>query len=313
MPKFEKLIITCAIAGTDVVPSQSPYVPITPEDIAEECYRAEQAGAAIVHLHSKNPVTGEPTGALEVWGNILKAVKRRCPNLVIGVTTGGGMGMKVEERLQVIPTFKPEICSLTPESVTNSIHHIIPRIKEWKNAWEKPYLENSYRSVFANSLSDIVLFAQTMRENGTKPELEFFSTSGLYNARWLAREGIVDTPVHMQFVLGALGGTGAYPPEVLHMQTEALRMFGEDGFTWSVIGVGFPRQYTLGALAISMGGHVRVGLEDNIYRRRGVLCKSNAEMVQDIRVLAEMFDREVATSDEAREILHLKGAGKVNY
>lgn len=313
MAKIPKLILQVAITGTDTTPSQSPYIPITPDEIAEECYKCWKAGAAMVHLHARDPKTGGPTSSLDIWEEVLTKTKRKCGDLVIGCTSGGAYGLTPEQRLSVIKTFKPEIASFTPESVSNTLHHVVPRVKEWKYDWEKDYLMRTYKSAFVNTYEEIVYFAKTMRELGTKPECEFFSTSGMYNTRWLYREGLLDTPISMQFVLGVLGGTGAYPSEVVHMESEALHIFGPGNFVWSVIGVGYPRQYTLGALAIAMFGHVRVGMEDNLYVRQGVFCKSNVEFVEDIKTIAEVFGRELATPDEAREMHGLKGGDKVNF
>jgi uncharacterized protein (DUF849 family) len=311
--KVPKLIVQVAVTGADTTPSQTPYIPITSDQIADECYKCWKAGAAMVHLHAREPDTGKPTGDQKIWGKILSQVKKKCGDLIIGVSSGGAYGLTPKERLATVLNYKPEVASLTPESVSNTLHHVIPRIKEWKHDWEKEYLSLTMKGTFANSFEDIMYFARTMRETGTKPEMEFFSTSGLYNTRWLWREGLLDEPVNLQLVLGVLGATGGYPSEVLHMETEALRMFGPNRFNWSVIGVGYPRQYTLGALAIAMFGHVRVGLEDNIYVRQGRLCKSNVEMVEDIKTIAEIFGRELATPDEAREILGLKGGDKVGF
>jgi len=310
--KVPKLIVQVAISGTDTVPSQSPYIPLTVNDQVEECFKVWKAGAAAVHLHVREK-DGRPSGSLDIWGDLLPKVKKRCPGLIISITTGGAYGLTPDQRLSVIREFKPELASFTPESVSLTLHHVIPRVKEFKFDWEKDYLLTNTKEGFVNTFDNIMLFAKTMRENGTKPECEFFGSSGLYNARYLWREGILDGPVWMQFVLGALGGTGAYHSEVLHMQTEALRIFGADKFNWSVIGVGYPRQYTLGAMSIGMLGHVRVGMEDNIYVRPGRLCKSNVEMVEDIKTIAEIFGRELATPDEAREIIGLKGTNKVGF
>jgi uncharacterized protein (DUF849 family) len=312
MPKIPKLILQVAISGADTVPSQSPYIPLTVDQQVDECYKCWKAGAAAVHLHVREP-DGKPTGSIDIWGELLSKVKKKCPDLIIGVTSGGAYGLTLEERLRVVTDFKPEIASMTPESVSNTLHHIVPRIKKFKQDWEKKYLEDTYSGAFVNPFSEFVYFVKTMRECGTKPECEFFSTSGLYNTRWLWREGLLDEPISLQFVLGVLGGTGAYHSELLHMQTEALRIFGPDRFNWSVIGVGYPRQYTLGAMAIGMFGHVRVGMEDNIYVRSGQLCQSNLEMVEDIKTIAEICGRQLATPDEAREILGLKGANKVDF
>jgi len=311
--KIPKLIVQVAITGSDTTPSQSPYIPITTDEIVEECYRCRQAGASMVHLHIRDPKDGKPVGRMDLWEETLKRVKRKCDDLIIGVTTGGFYGATIDDRLDVIRNFEPEIASFTPESVTICHTHIIPRVQEWKYDWEKEYLESTASATFSNTWEEIELFAKTMREHGTKPECEFFGSSGLYNTRELWRSGILEAPLAIQCVFGARGGTGAYPSEVVHFQTEAVRHLGPDTFNWSVIGVGYPRQYTLGALAISMMGHVRVGMEDNIYVRKGQLAKSNAEMVEDIKTIAEIFGRELATPDEAREILGLKGSDKVNY
>jgi uncharacterized protein (DUF849 family) len=308
-----KMILTVAITGTDTTPSQSPYIPITPDEIAEECHKCWKAGAAAVHLHVRNPEDGSPTSDMGRWEEMLTKTKALCPDLIIGVTTGGAYGQTIDQRLEVVTRFKPEIASMTPESVSNTLHHVVPRVREWKYEWEKPYLMSTYSSTFSNSTEQYERFAEVMRENGTKPECEFFSGAGLQNAKYLYRDGKLDDPLFLQFVLGVRGGTGAHPAEVVHLQTEALRMFGHGNFHWSVIGVGYPRQYTLGALAMSMFGHVRVGMEDNIYRRKGVLCQSNLEMVEDIKTIAEIFGRELASPDEAREMLNLKGADKVEF
>jgi len=308
-----KLILQVAVTGADTTPSQTPYIPITPDEIADECYKCWKSGAAMVHLHVREPDTGKPSGDQRIWEEVLTKVKKKCGDLIIGVSSGGAYGLTPEQRLATVINFRPEIASMTPESVSNTLHHIVPRVKEWKQDWEKNYLMSTYHGAFVNTFEEIEYFCKIMRENGTKPECEFFSTSGLYNTRYLWRTGQLDEPIAMQWVLGVMGATGAYPSELLHLQTEAMKQFGNGTFQWSVIGVGYPRQYTLGALAISMFGHVRVGLEDNIFVRKGKLCKSNVEMVEDIKILAEMFGRELATPDEAREMLGLKGQAKVNF
>jgi uncharacterized protein (DUF849 family) len=303
----EKLIITAAITGSDTLPSQTPYLPITPEEIAQSAYEAYKVGAAICHIHVRNPKTGEPSGDLEIWQETLIKIKEKTNgDMIICPTTGGCIGMTPQDRLNVITEFSPEIASFTPESVSTGLFKVKDRY-EWKYDWETPYLDDSYSSTFANSFQNIELFAKTMMANGTKPECEFFGSSGLYNTRYLLREGLLKPPVHMQFVLGSLGGTGGYAWEVLNFQSTAMRLFGNDNFTWSLIGVGYPKEFELGALAISLGGHVRVGLEDNIYIRKGVHAKTNAELVETIVTLADIFGREVATPTDARRILGLKG------
>lgn len=309
-----KLIIQVAITGADTVPSQSPYVPITPEQIVAECYACWKAGAAMVHLHVREPEDGKPAFRMDLWEEVLTKVKARCGDLIIGVTTGGLYGLSPDERLEIVTRFRPEVASFTPESVSLSLRHIVRRLEgQLKEEWEREALLASHDLPFVNSMADITRFAETMRANGTRPEVECFSASGIYNARYLIREGFLDKPVWCQWVLGAVGGTGAYPSEVVHLEEAARRHIGEGDFQWSVAGIGYPRQYTLGALAIGMFGHVRVGLEDNIYRRPGVLATSNLEMVEDVKVLAEMFGRELASPDEAREMLALKGADQVAF
>lgn len=311
--RFPKLIVQAAITGADTVPSQSPYVPITPEQIADECYASWKAGAAMVHLHVREPEDGKPAFRMDLWEEVLTKVKERCGDLVIGVTSGGLYGLSPDERLEVITRFRPEVASFTPESVSLSLRHIVRRMEgKFQQAWERDALMTSHDTPFVNSMADITRFAEVMREAGTRPEVECFSASGIYNTRFLVREGYLDAPVWCQWILGAVGGTGAYPAEVVHMEEAARRHLGDD-LNWSVAGIGYPRQYTLGALAIAMFGHVRVGLEDNIYRRPGVLATSNAEMVEDVKSLAEVFGRELATPDEAREMLRLKGHDQVAF
>ncbi len=203
MAEIPKLILQVAITGTDTVPSQSPYIPITSDEIAEECYKCWKAGAAMVHLHVRNPEDGSPAGSVDRWEELLTKVKKKCGDLVIGVTTGGFLGATPEQRISVVTEFKPELASFTPESVTYMLNHIVPRIKEWKYAWEKEYLLGTYDAAFVNTRKLIEFFATTMRDNGTKPECEFFGTSGLYMTRELWRDGFLDEPISMQFVLPA--------------------------------------------------------------------------------------------------------------
>lgn len=307
-----KLIITCALTGSDTFPSQTPYLPITPDQIAEEADRVYKAGAAIVHVHAREPKTGKPTSDLKTWRRILTKIKEKC-DAIICVTTGGWAGMTAEERIAVVPEFSPELCSLNTESMNFGLFHIVDRIKGWKYDWEKPMMKMSKWCVFQNSFQDLEVFAKTVKEYNVKPECEIYGTNGLYTTRFLVRQGLLDPPIHMQFVLGVLGGTGANPYELIHLQTEAQRIFRSNNYTWSVAGVGYPRQFVIGALSIALGGHVRVGLEDNIYIRYRILAKGNAELVEEIRKIAEIFGREIATPDEVRKMLNLKGIDKVNF
>ena len=310
--RMPKLIITCALTGSAVFPSQTPYLPITPDQIADEAYKAYKAGAAIVHVHVRDPETAIPTADLNIWRETLTKIKEKC-DVVICVTTGGGPGMTAEERIAVVPEFEPEMCSFDIESMNFGLFPLVDRIKEWKFPWEKPVIEMSKDFVFKNTFADLEIFAKAMREHNVKPEVEIYGTNGLYNTGFLLRTGQLDLPVHIQYVLGVLGGTYSTPYELVHLQTETHRILGPDNYTWSVIGIGYPAEFRLGAVAMTMGGHVRVGLEDNIFIRRRVLAKSNAELVEKIRRIAEDLGREIATSDEARQMLNLKGIDKVKF
>lgn len=312
MFRMPKLIITCALTGSATAPSQTPYLPITPDQIADEAYEAYKAGAAVVHVHVRDPETAMPTADLNVWRETLTKIKEKC-DVVICTTTGGGMGMTAQERITVVPEFEPEMCSFDIESLNFSMFPLLERIKEWKFPWEKPMVEMSKDFVFKNTFADLEIFAKAMKEHKVKPEVEIYGTNGLYNTGFLVRTGQLDLPVHIQYVLGVLGGTYSTAYELMHLQTETHRWFGPDNYTWSVIGIGYPAQFHLGAVAITMGGHVRVGLEDNIYVRRGKLAKSNAELVEKIRGISELFEREIATPDEARQMLGLKGIDKVKF
>jgi len=306
-----KLIITCALTGSETFPTQYPYLPITPDQIADAAYGACEAGASIVHVHARDPETGEPTADLGVWREIVTKIRDRC-DAVICITTGGAPGMTVEERIAVVPEFEPEMCSFNMESMNFSLRPLLGRY-DWKHDWERESIESSHRVIAENTFEDLEFFAETIRRHGAKPECEVYGSNGLYNTRYLVRQGFIDMPVHVQFVLGVLGGTGAYPQELVHLQTEALRMFGHDNYTWSVIGVGYPRQFQMAALSIAMGGHVRVGVEDNIFVRHMRYARSNAELVSEVVKIAEVFNREIATPDEARKMLGLKGVDKVKF
>jgi len=314
----EKCIITCALTGSVTLPSLTPYLPITPDEISDEAKKACDAGAAVVHVHVRDPKTGMPTPNLEIWRETLEKIKAKT-DVVVCCTTGGGPRDTAEERISVVPEFKPEMCSFNCESMNFTIFPIVEKIKEWKTKWEKPMALGSKAMVFQNSFKTLDHFVKTMYENDVKPELEIYSTSGIWNAGAMLRFGWLKFPIHMQFVLGILGGTGNTPWELVHMYNETSRLFGLKNFTWSVIGIGYPREFHLGAISATMGGHIRVGLEDNIYiaydyeKKERVLAKSNAELVEKMVRIVNDLGREVATPDEARKMLGLKGLNKVNY
>lgn len=312
MSRLPKLIITCAVTGADTYPSLTPYLPITPDQIAKEAYKAYNAGAAVIHVHARNPRTGKPTSDLKIWRSVLTKIKEKC-DVIVCITTGGAMGMTAEERILVVPEFKPEMCSFNTESMNYGMFHIVDRIKDWKHDWEKPMMEMTKEYVWQNSFKDLEVFAETMKEHNVRPECEVYGTNGFHTMRFLIKQGMLQLPVHMQFVLGVLGGTAANPYELIHLQTEANRHFGAKNYTWSVVGVGYPKQFVMGALSTALGGHVRVGFEDNIYIRHMKLAKSNEELVSEIRGIAEIFGREIATPTDARAMLNLKGLNKVAF
>jgi len=312
--KVERLIITAALTGGVTIPTQTPYLPLTPEEIVNEAIRAADAGAAAVHIHARDPKDGRPTSDKHVFRKVVAEIKERS-DLIIGVTTGGGIGISTNERLKVVPDLKPEIASFNMGSMNFSIHPISERYKDedYKYPWEKGYLEMTKDAVFKNTFADLELFCQTMKVNGTKPEHEVYDVGHIYNIDYLVRRGLVDFPLWIQFVTGVLGGIYASVEDVMHMKQTAERLFGSQNFRWSVVGAGYPEQFRVATLAIIIEGHVRVGLEDNIYLRRGVLAKSNAELVEKVVRIAREFDRDIATPAEARQVLGLKGKNKVNF
>jgi uncharacterized protein (DUF849 family) len=308
---MDKLIITAAITGAATVPSLTPYLPLTPEQIADSALEAADAGAAIVHIHARRPEDGFPSSNTEHFNQILTKINANS-NVVVCVSTGGSVLMTVQERAATIPLFKPEMCSFNMGSINFALHTAARTIKEYKYPWEKKYLEMSKDFVFKNTFEDFDYLCKVTRENNTKPELEIYDVGHLYNLDHLVSEGLMKPPMHLQFVMGVLGGIRGTAEDLTYLVTKATVLFGKENFTWSVIGVG-AAEINLSTMAIHMGGHVRVGLEDNIYLSRGVLAKSNAELVEKVVGLAGMLHRDIATPDEARQILGLKGRDKVSF
>jgi uncharacterized protein (DUF849 family) len=311
---MEKLIITAALTGNITLPTQTPYLPLTPQQIAEEAERCANAGAASVHVHGRDPKTGKPTTDPAVYRDIAVLIKERS-NVIVCVTTGGTMEMTAAERIRVVPALKPELATFNMGSINFSIHPIADRYKdsEYKYPWEKDFAAGTIDFIFRNTFGDIEHFCRTMTENNTKPEHEAYDVGHLYNIQYCIRKKLVGFPIWVQFVTGILGAIGADLENVMFMKQTADRLFGPQNYKWSVIGAGYPAEFHLATLSIMMGGHVRVGMEDNIFVRKGVLAKSNAELVEKIVRIARELDREVATPDEARQILGLKGKDKVNY
>ncbi|UCD85941.1 MAG: 3-keto-5-aminohexanoate cleavage protein [Deltaproteobacteria bacterium] len=302
---MEKLIVSAAITGSTTVPSQTPHLPITPKQIAVESARAAESGAAVAHIHARDSKTGAPTSSLEIFEEIINRIKDKS-NIIINTTTGGGVGMSIEERVAVVARFKPEMASFNMGSINFGLFPVARKIKEFKYPWEKKYLESTKDFVFRNTFFDLEHICQTMKNNKVKPELEMYDVGQLYNAAYLLKEKFLDPPLHMQYVMGVLGGIGATLNDLMYMKETSDRLYGKDKYTWSVIGVGYPREFHLAAQTIMMGGHVRVGLEDNIYISKGVLTESNAQLVEKVVRIARELDREIASPDEARKILGLK-------
>ncbi len=309
---MNKVIITAAVTGSVHVPTMSDHLPITPQQIADEAVRSAEAGAACVHIHARNPENGMPSPSPDLFREIITSIKERS-DVIVGITTGGGYGMTVEQRAAVVPEFKPEMASFNMGSMNFGLFPILDRYKEFKFDWEPKYLEASRGSIFQNTFADLEGFCKIMRENDTKPELEMYDIGHIYNAAFLLQKGFVDEPLHMQFVMGILGGIAATVENMIHMKRVADSVFGEGKYTWSVIGAGYPQEFQLGAVACTLGGHVRVGMEDNLRITRRERCKSNAELVERMVRIAREMDREPASPDETREMLKLKGKDKVNY
>jgi uncharacterized protein (DUF849 family) len=305
-----KVIITCAVTGAIHTPTMSPHLPITPAEIADGAIGAAKAGAAIVHLHARMPADGKPTQDPEMFKQFLPKIKA-ATDVVINITTGGAPTMSVEERLQPALKLKPEVASLNMGSMNFGLYEMIPRYKEWKHEWELPYLAGSDERIFKNTFKDIAFILQSCSGNDTRFEIECYDIGHLYTASHFLDRGLVKPPLFIQSVFGIRGGIGPHPEDVLHMKRTADRLFG-DQYHWSVLGGGRNQMYIATQSAV-MGGNVRVGLEDSLWIGKGQLAKSNAEQVSKIRRILEELGLQVATPDEARQILKLKGKNNVNF
>ncbi|MFN8719906.1 MAG: 3-keto-5-aminohexanoate cleavage protein [Rhodospirillales bacterium] len=306
-----KVIITCAITGGIHTPTMSPHLPITPDEIAKEAIAAAEAGASIIHLHARDPVDGRPTPDPAVFMQFLPRIKQQT-DAVLNITTGGGLNMKLEERLAAPLIAKPEMCSLNMGSMNFGLFPLADRYPEFKHAWEKPYLAGTDDFIFRNTFKDIANILRDLGEaHGTRFEFECYDIGHLYSlAHFLERE-LVKPPLFVQTIFGILGGIGADIDNVLHMKRTADRLFG-DAFRWSVLAAG-RNQMPVATMAAILGGNVRVGLEDSLYIGRGRLATSNAEQVAKIRRIVEELGLEIATPAEARAILDLKGGDKVGF
>jgi uncharacterized protein (DUF849 family) len=305
-----KVIITCAVTGAIHTPSMSPHLPVTAEEIADAAIGAAEAGAAIVHLHARNPETGQPDQTPEAFQRFLPVIKQRS-GCVINLTTGGAPGMTVDERVRPAATLKPEVASLNMGSMNFGLFPMLNRFKEFKHEWERQHLEASRDMVFRNTYQDIEFVLGTCAGNDTRFEFECYDIGHLYNLAHFLDRGLVTPPLFVQSVFGILGGIGPHPEDVAHMKRTADRLFG-DHYRWSVLGAG-RNQLPIAAMAAAMGGNIRVGLEDSIWLGPGKLAESNAAQVTRARQIIEGLGLAVATPDDARDILALKGGDKVAF
>jgi uncharacterized protein (DUF849 family) len=309
MAESRKVIITCAVTGAIHTPSMSPHLPITAQQIADDALGAAEAGAAIVHLHARNPEDGRPDQTPEGFMPFLRVIKQRS-DVVVNITTGGAPTMTIQERVRPAATFKPELASLNMGSMNFGLFGLLSRFKDLKHQWERDYLSNK-GIIFHNTFADVEYILSACAENGTRFEFECYDTAHLYNLRYFLDQALVRPPLFIQTVFGLQGGIGAHPDDVQHMKRTADRLFG-DQYRWSVLGAG-RNQMPIAAMATAMGGNVRVGLEDSLWAGPGRLATSSAEQVRLARQIIEGLGLEVATPDEARRLLKLKGGNQVDF
>jgi uncharacterized protein (DUF849 family) len=306
----QKVIITCAVTGAIHTPSMSPYLPVTPQEIADAAVGAAEAGAAIIHLHARDPATGKPDQRPEAFLPFLRDIKARS-DAVINLTTGGSPYMTVQERMQPAKVFKPEVASMNMGTMNFGLFPMLNRFKSFKHDWERPYLEGSKDLIFRNTYGDLETVLTELSANQTRYEFECYDTSHLYNLAHFVDRGLVQAPFFVQTVFGILGGIGSHPDDVMHMKRTADRLFGDD-YRWSVLGAG-RSQMPIAAMSAAMGGNVRVGLEDSLWIGAGKLAESNAQQVSKARAIIEGLGLAVATPTEARQILALKGRHEVAF
>ena len=308
---MSKIIITCAVTGGAHTPTMSDALPCTPAEIAEQSIAAAEAGAAILHLHARNPETGEPTGDPEIYARFLPVIKQRT-DAVINITTGGSATMPLVDRLKAAVRFRPEMCSLNMGSINFAFFGAAARITTWKHAWEEAYVTGSDDFIFRNTFRDIKTILTMMSESGTRFEHECYDVGHLYNLAHFVDQGLVKPPFFIQMVFGILGGIGPHLENLMFMKTTADRLFGRENFQWSVLAAGRHQMPFLTQAAL-MGGNVRVGLEDSLFIERGVMATSNAQQVaKAVRIIREM-GHEPATPAEARAMLGLKGGDRVEF
>ena len=305
-----KVIITCAVTGAIHTPTMSPHLPITPKEIADAAVGAAEAGAAIVHLHARDPVDGRPTQDPKWFREFAPDIASRS-DVVINFTTGGAPTMTIEERLQPALQLKPEVASLNMGSMNFGMYPMLSRYKNWKHEWEVPYLAGSDERIFKNTFKDIQYILESCSANSTRFEIECYDIGHLYTAAHFLERQIVKPPLFIQSVFGLLGGIGPHPEDVMQMKRTADRLFGDD-YVWSVLGAG-RNQMPLITMGAIMGGNCRVGIEDSLWDAPGTLAKTNADQVTRIRTILEALSLEVATPGEARDMLKLKGKNSVGF
>jgi uncharacterized protein (DUF849 family) len=304
---LRKVIITAAITGAGPTPTLSPYLPLTPRQIIDDAVGAYKAGAAIAHIHARNPETGQPTPDLKVFRQILEGIKKKT-DLIVCVTTGGAGNW--DERIAVVPEFKPELATLNCGSLSGTMEHVYEKVKDKiKYEWEHEHMRRDY-FIFENSYQQMKKYATLDTENGTKPEIEIWDSGQISNVEWLIERGYVKAPVHLQFVMGALSGMPANPETLVFIYEQTCKVI--KNFTWSVAAVG-KDQLRMAAVALSMGGHVRVGLEDSLFCGFGRLATNSAEQVERVVTMAKQLSIEPATPAEARKTIGLKGLQAVNF
>lgn len=308
MAKNRKVIITCAVTGSIHTPSMSPHLPVTSEEIADAAVGAAEAGAAIIHLHARDPENGRPSQDPALFKPILQSIKQRS-DAVLNLTTGGSTEMTIEERLLPATIFKPEVASLNMGTMNFGLYPMLGRFKQFEYDWEEAYLEGSRARIFRNTFADIENILTSCAENDTRFEVECYDIGHLYTMAHFADRGLVKPPFFIQSVFGILGGIGAHPEDVLHMRRTADRLFGDD-YHWSVMGAG-KNQLSVAALSASMGGNVRVGLEDSLWLGPGQLAESNAAQVSAAKTMLESMGIAIASPSEARDMLDLKGGDRV--
>lgn len=306
-----KVIITCAVTGSVHTPTMTPYLPITPDEIARDSIAAAEAGAAVIHLHARDPKDGRPTPDPKVFMQFLPRIKQACDS-VINITTGGSLGMSMEDRMAAPLQAKPELCSLNMGSMNFGIFHVTEKITQWKYDWEKAYVEKTRENVVSNSFAQIERFIKELGEDcGTRFECECYDVGHLYTLAHFVDRNLLQPPLFVQTIFGVLGGIGPHPEDLMHMRRTADRLFGAD-YQWSILAAG-RHQINLATIGATMGGNVRVGLEDSIYLGPGQLAKSNAEQVRKIRGILEQLSLQIASPAEARAMLKLKGADRVGF